>query len=134
MMSTGGGELFFHLKKKGIILEKEVKFYLGRQDDNGWMDDFMNRYDDGMDILQLLMILPSTKQPNHPVSLITLYLLYVSTSTSLFPSLDHLAELVLGIEFLHQRGIIHRDLKPENILLRRDGHVTITDFGLGEWT
>ena len=29
-MSTGGGELFFHLKKKGIILEKEVKFYLGR--------------------------------------------------------------------------------------------------------
>lgn len=64
-----GGELFFHLKKKGIILEKEVKFYV--------------------------------------------------------------SELILGIDFLHQNHIIHRDLKPENILLRSDGHVTITDFGLG---
>ena len=24
-----GGELFFHLKKRGLILEKEVQFYLG---------------------------------------------------------------------------------------------------------
>ena len=66
----GGGELFFHLKRRGLILEKEVRFYL--------------------------------------------------------------AEMVLAIEFLHNKGIIHRDLKPENVLLRDDGHVCITDFGLGK--
>lgn len=66
-----GGELFFHLKRRGLILEHEVRFYLG--------------------------------------------------------------EMILAIEFLHNKGIIHRDLKPENVLLSGDGHVCITDFGLGEF-
>nr|AML76905.1 putative LOV domain-containing protein [Eleusine coracana] len=40
------------------------------------------------------------------------------------------AEVVIALEYLHCQGIIYRDLKPENILLRRDGHISLTDFDL----
>jgi serine/threonine protein kinase len=33
------------------------------------------------------------------------------------------AEIVLGLEYLHNMGVIYRDLKPENILLTADGKV-----------
>jgi serine/threonine protein kinase len=40
------------------------------------------------------------------------------------------AELVLGIEYLHNLGVIHRDLKPENVLIDANGHLRISDVGL----
>ncbi|KAL4920773.1 hypothetical protein BDW62DRAFT_163970 [Aspergillus aurantiobrunneus] len=42
----------------------------------------------------------------------------------------YVAEVVLGVEHLHNRGIVHRDLKPDNLLIDQKGHLKLTDFGL----
>ncbi len=40
------------------------------------------------------------------------------------------AELVLGIQFLHQHRVVHRDIKPDNIMIDINGHVRITDLNV----
>ena len=44
----------------------------------------------------------------------------------------YIAELILGIEHLHELDIIYRDLKPENILISEDNHIKLADFGLAK--
>jgi serine/threonine protein kinase len=39
------------------------------------------------------------------------------------------AQILLGIEYLHNSGRVHRDIKPANVLCRCDGHVKLSDFG-----
>lgn len=45
----------------------------------------------------------------------------------------YMAEMILGIEALHQNGIVHRDIKPANVLICSEGHLKLTDFGLSEF-
>ncbi|KAK3595769.1 hypothetical protein CHS0354_025403 [Potamilus streckersoni] len=45
-------------------------------------------------------------------------------------------QMVLAVNYLHDKGITHRDLKPENILLHTDSKETlikVTDFGLSKF-
>jgi len=44
-------------------------------------------------------------------------------------------QLVLAMEFAHQRDIVHRDLKPENILCDADvKNVVVADFGIAHFS
>ena len=65
---VNGGDLFFHINKRGNLSEKEARYYG--------------------------------------------------------------AQILLGLEYLHDRNILYRDLKPENILLDKDGNIKLADFGI----
>eukprot|EP00479_Gromia_sphaerica_P002603 TRINITY_DN1306_c0_g1_i2.p1 TRINITY_DN1306_c0_g1~~TRINITY_DN1306_c0_g1_i2.p1 ORF type:complete len:151 (+),score=28.55 TRINITY_DN1306_c0_g1_i2:491-943(+) len=40
------------------------------------------------------------------------------------------AEVLLGLEHIHEKDIIYRDMKLENVLLDEKGHARISDLGL----
>ena len=44
----------------------------------------------------------------------------------------YLAEILLGLETLHDTNIIYRDLKPQNILIDSEGHAKLIDFGFSK--
>lgn len=39
-------------------------------------------------------------------------------------------QIMLGLNYLHEKRLLHRDIKPENILHNRAGEVKLTDFGI----
>ena len=42
------------------------------------------------------------------------------------------ANVILGLEYIHNHNIIHRDIKPENLVLDSRGYTRITDFGIAK--
>jgi serine/threonine protein kinase len=42
----------------------------------------------------------------------------------------YLAEVMLGLDYLHALKILHRDIKPSNVLVAANGHIKLADFGL----
>jgi hypothetical protein len=47
-------------------------------------------------------------------------------------AVDHLLDVLDGLEAAHALGIIHRDVKPSNCFLDGDGRVKVGDFGLSK--
>ena len=43
------------------------------------------------------------------------------------------ANIILVLEYLHNRNLIYRDLKPENLLLDSTGYLKVTDFGFAKY-
>lgn len=43
------------------------------------------------------------------------------------------ANIILVLEYLHNRNLIYRDLKPENLLLDAHGYLKVTDFGFAKY-
>ena len=44
----------------------------------------------------------------------------------------YIAQIVIAVGKLHEKGIVHRDLKLSNILVDATGYVKIIDFGLAK--
>ena len=42
----------------------------------------------------------------------------------------YIAQIIIGLGKLHERGIVHRDLKLANIMVNTNGYIKIIDFGL----
>lgn len=40
-----------------------------------------------------------------------------------------MAEILDGLQFVHDRGVLHRDVKPHNIYLANNGRAILLDFG-----
>ncbi|KAI8355118.1 kinase-like domain-containing protein [Choanephora cucurbitarum] len=59
-------------------------------------------------------------------------LLSTVTTFSLEQALFYSAEIIQGLDILHQHKIIYRDLKPENVLIGQNGHIVLADFGLSK--
>lgn len=41
-------------------------------------------------------------------------------------------QILMGLDYLHQKGVAHRDLKPANVLVNLEGIVRVGDFGLAK--
>ena len=41
-----------------------------------------------------------------------------------------MTQLLLALDFAHERGVVHRDIKPSNLILTLSGSLKVADFGI----
>jgi len=41
-----------------------------------------------------------------------------------------MSQLLLALDFAHERGVVHRDVKPANLILTGSGQLKVADFGI----
>ncbi|KRX04472.1 Protein kinase-like domain [Pseudocohnilembus persalinus] len=42
------------------------------------------------------------------------------------------AQILIALEYLHNKNVIYRDLKSDNVVVSKDGYLLLTDFGLAK--
>uniref|UniRef100_A0A6C0H1A1 Protein kinase domain-containing protein n=1 Tax=viral metagenome TaxID=1070528 RepID=A0A6C0H1A1_9ZZZZ len=58
--------------------------------------------------------------------------IYIYKRLSHITCVFYSACIILGLEYIHNKGIVFRDLKPENIMIDSFGYPRIIDFGLAK--
>ena len=87
---------------------------------------FINKMKNNVDAVKCIDILLEFESGG---DLHTVFTIIKNENISEKEALFYIAEISLGVEYLHLREVIHRDLKLENILVSGTGHIKICDFG-----